>query len=242
MLKKPDIKGIDNILQFNDDLKILNSNTEYKAIVPYYVLNTNNNSFIFNSCYEEVFSTSKKILSIDGSYYTVLFSSKDLIVHKLEPNNDSFLIGDLIIKANNKSDLYGAIKYDKELKKKYDIKLNTNKDEYEMKIAGKWYDHKGKCVGQPLPSVKGPTKELSKTHKTNCIKKDSEKQRKNNSIIGKFIRIFPSQHVGKVISKRINNYGENKLVVESIDGHIMEVYDHPYCYAILRPSSVRKNK
>ena len=69
---------------------------------------------------------------------------------------------------------------------------------------------------------------------------DTKDSDASSSIIGRYIRMFPSQVVGKVIRVKATSLGQRKLIVETTEGKLKEIYDDPYLYEKLSPSKVQK--
>ena len=123
-----------------------------------------------------------------------------------------------------------------------DIRLNSADGQHDIRVSGQWYNNKGNLVKQesnnkdvlPKKLVKSaPIIEEQETEDT----KDSDA---SSSIIGRYIRMFPSQVFGKVIRVKATSLGQRKLIVETTEGKLKEIYDDPYLYEKLSPSKVQK--
>lgn len=123
-----------------------------------------------------------------------------------------------------------------------DIRLNSADGQHDIRVSGQWYNNKGNLVKQesnnkdvlPKKLVKSaPIIEEQETEDT----KDSDA---SSSIIGRYIRMFPSQDVGKIIRVKATSLGQRKLIVETTEGKLKEIYDDPYLYEKLSPSKVQK--
>jgi hypothetical protein len=128
------------------------------------------------------------------------------------------------------------------IEKLEDIRLNSADGQHDIRVSGQWYNNKGNLVKQesnnkdvlPKKLVKSaPIIEEQETEDT----KDSDA---SSSIIGRYIRMFPSQVVGKVIRLKATSLGQRKLIVETTEGKLKEIYDDPYLYEKLSPSKVQK--
>ena len=123
-----------------------------------------------------------------------------------------------------------------------DIRLNSADGQHDIKVSGEWYNNKGNLVKQEFNNKDVFSKELAESAPIIEEQKteDTKDSDASSSIIGRYIRMFPSQDVGKVIRVKATSLGQRKLIVETTEGKLKEIYDDPYLYEKLSPSKVQK--
>lgn len=61
-----------------------------------------------------------------------------------------------------------------------------------------------------------------------------------SSMLGRYLKLFPSHMIGKISQIKETKKGERKFVIDTVEGKRVEIYDNPYVYQLLSPSQVRK--
>jgi len=244
--KNKQIYDLVTLLKTNNDATTANLEEEPTSSgkqTSFYHLNTNKQSYIFNSQYDQVYSCPGKIFKLNNKYYRVIISEESFVVREIKLlTNKQAVLSNSIISAHWNTPLFAIFETRMNIEKIEDIRLNSADGQHDIRVSGQWYNNKGNLVKQesnnkdvlPKKLVKSaPIIEEQETEDT----KDSDA---SSSIIGRYIRMFPSQVVGKVIRVKATSLGQRKLIVETTEGKLKEIYDDPYLYEKLSPSKVQK--
>ena len=244
--KNKQIFDLVTLLKTNNDTTTANLEvvpTSSGKLTSFYYLNTNKQSYIFNSQYDQVYSCLGKIIKFNNKYYRVIISEESFVVREVKLlTNKQAVLSNSIINAHWNSPLFAIFETKLNIELIEDIRLNSADGQHDIKVSGEWYNNKGNLLKQEFNNKDVFPKELAESapiieeQKT----KDTKDSDASSSIIGRYIRMFPSQDVGKVIRVKATSLGQRKLIVETIEGKLKEIYDDPYLYEILSPSKVQK--
>jgi hypothetical protein len=209
---------------------------------PLYYLNTNKKSYVFNSNYEIVYSCSGKIIEINKILYRVLSSEENFVVREIKMlGGKQIVLSNSIINAYDRSPLYSLFENKNIIEQIEDIRQKSSDGKYEIKVSGEWYNYKGYLVSQEQNDNLSTANNTEMT--TLCsdekINQSEKEAKRESSLIGRYVRMFPSQVVGKITQLKNTTLGR-KFVIETVQGKITEIYDDPYLYEILSPSRVRQ--
>lgn len=209
---------------------------------PLYYLNTNKKSYVFNSNYEIVYSCSGKIIEINKILYRVLSSEENFVVREIKMlGGKQIVLSNSIINAYDRSPLYSLFENKNIIEQIEDIRQKSSDGKYEIKVSGEWYNYKGYLVSQEQNdnlSTANNT-EMTTLGSDEEINQSEKEAKRESSLIGRYVRMFPSQVVGKITQLKNTTLGR-KFVIETVQGKITEIYDDPYLYEILSPSRVRQ--
>lgn len=202
-----------------------------------------------------IFETGRRIISAKS--HSQLFkklSQKDFL-NQIEDIRYHTLKGYCVIVNgvwyDGDGDVYN--KRNKSDEKKNDIEKNSEpKEEHsnafidEVEIEHVYLDSHGNISDNNTNSIDViPERDFAKENgegvtPTELVKNTTEDSKKKNSEkiesssftvkIGDTLKLFPSQHIGKVIKLRIDRLGQRKIVVKTGDGQIVESYDNKYLY------------
>lgn len=244
--KNKQIFDLVTLLKTNNDTTTANLEvvpTSSGKQTSFYHLNTNKQSYIFNSQYDQVYSCLGKIIKFNNKYYRVIISEESFVVREIKLlTNKQAVLSNSIINAHWNSPLFAIFETKLNIELIEDIRLNSADGQHDIKVSGEWYNNKGNLLKQEFNNKDVFPKELAESapiieeQKT----KDTKDSDASSSIIGRYIRMFPSQDVGKVIRVKATSLGQRKLIVETTEGKLKEIYDDPYLYEILSPSKVQK--
>jgi hypothetical protein len=244
--KNKQVFDLVTLLKTNNDTTTANLEvvpTSSGKLTSFYYLNTNKQSYIFNSQYDQVYSCLGKIIKFNNKYYRVIISEESFVVREVKLlTNKQAVLSNSIINAHWNSPLFAIFETKLNIELIEDIRLNSADGQHDIKVSGEWYNNKGNLLKQEFNNKDVFPKELAESapiieeQKT----KDTKDSDASSSIIGRYIRMFPSQDVGKVIRVKATSLGQRKLIVETTEGKLKEIYDDPYLYEILSPSKVQK--
>lgn len=201
------------------------------------------------------FETGRRIIS--AKFHSQLFKklSQQDFLNQIEDIRYHTLKGYCVIVNgvwyDGDGDVYN--KQNKSDEKKNDIeKYSEPKEEHsndsidEMEIEHVYLDSHGNISDNNTNSIDViPERDFAKENgegvtPTELVKNTTEDSKKKNSEkiesssfsvkIGDTLKLFPSQHIGKVIKLRIDRLGQRKIVVKTDDGQIVESYDNKYLY------------
>lgn len=207
-----------------------------------YCLNTNKKSYIFNSNYEAIYSCSGKIIEINKIIYRVLSSEENFVVREVKLlGGKQIVLSNSIINAYDRSPLYSLFEKNNNIEQIEDIRQKSSDGKYEIKVSGEWYNYKGYLVSLEQNAIlsTADNTEMTTLGSDEEINQNEKETKRESSLIGRYVRMFPSQVVGKIIQLKNTTLGR-KFVIETVQGKITEIYDDPYLYEILSPSRVRQ--
>ena len=198
-----------------------NSLVESKKESDFSVDNSFMRCFILNKKGERVFSTEGKMKFINGKLYRINLKNECFTVKSMTFNGEVWMKGAKKIVAYPQSELYRIIDNVSDYYDMIeDIDDCSSFTDCRLKVNGHWYSYDG----SPIEDEQKTQMEIKDEVKSNI--NDS-----NFSVkIGDMLRLFPSQLVGRVVKLRIDKTGRRKIVVNSDDGPIVEVYDSKYLY------------
>ena len=217
--------------------------TSSDKVSAFYHLNTNRQCYIFNSNYDQVYSCSGKIIKFNNIYYRVIKSEESFVIREIKvQTKNQAVLSNSIINALWNSPLYAKFETELNIEQIEDIRQNSADGHHDILVLGKWYNNKGNLVKQDFCNKEVLSIKLAGS--AHIIEEKKTENTKgsdvNSSIIGRYIRMFPSQIVGKVIRVKPTSHEQKKLIVETTEGKLKEIYDDPYLYEILSPSKVQK--
>ena len=208
-----------------------------------YHLNTNNKSYIFNSHYDMVFSCFGNIIVLNNKYYNVMMSEESFIVREIVwMTNKQAAHSNSIINAHWNTPLFDVFAKKMDIEQIEEIRQDSVEGKHIIRVSGKWYNNKGHLVEHELNKRDIPPKRIEESTQI-CEEQKTEYKRdsdERSSLIGRYIRMLPSQVVGMVIRVKESSLGQRKFVVETTDGKLKEIYDNPYFYVLLPPRKVKK--
>ena len=245
-LKNKQIFDLVTLLKTNNDTTTANLEeipTSSDKVSAFYHLNTNRQCYIFNSNYDQVYSCSGKIIKFNNIYYRVIKSEESFVIREIKvQTNNQAVLSNSIINALWNSPLYAKFETELNIEQIEDIRQNSADGHHDILVLGKWYNNKGNLVKQDFCNKEVLSIKLAGS--AHIIEEKKTENTKgsdvNSSIIGRYIRMFPSQIVGKVIRVKPTSHEQRKLIVETTEGKLKEIYDDPYLYEILSPSKVQK--
>lgn len=209
---------------------------------PLYCLNTNKKSYVFNSNYEVIYSCSGKIIEINKILYRVLSSEENFVVREIKMlGGKQIVLSNSIINAYDRSPLYSLFENKNIIEQIEDIRQKSSDGKYEIKVSGEWYNYKGYLVSKEQQDILSTANitEVTTHGSDEEINENEKEAKRGSSLIGRYVRLFPSQVVGRITQLKNTTLGR-KFVIETIQGKITEIYDDPYLYEILSPSKVRQ--
>ena len=245
-LKNKQIFDLVTLLKTNNDTTMANLEeipTSSDKVSAFYHLNTNRQCYIFNSNYDQVYSCSGKIIKFNNIYYRVIKSEESFVIREIKvQTKNQAVLSNSIINALWNSPLYAKFETELNIEQIEDIRQNSADGHHDILVLGKWYNNKGNLVKQDFCNKEVLSIKLAGS--AHIIEEKKTENTKgsdvNSSIIGRYIRMFPSQIVGKVIRVKPTSHEQKKLIVETTEGKLKEIYDDPYLYEILSPSKVQK--
>lgn len=236
-LRNKQIIDLVTLLKHNNDTIAISQTDEDTHCVDrcsFYVLNTNKAGYIFNSQYDEIYTSSGKIIEFNKRFYRVILSEDNFVVREIKIiNNKQAVLSNSIINALFDTPLYTNFENKFDLDKIEDIRIKSSDGQHEIKVLGKWYNNKGKLIKNGNQQETVSTKTFA-----DLSNSSNDVMNEDSSFIGKYIRLFPSHAVGKIINTKITPRGDKKIVIQTFDGEVKEIYNNPYLYEVISPSKV----
>lgn len=201
------------------------------------IINTTNRCFLVNILGQKVYSSSGKLIELEDSYYRTCYAYSYFSINIIDRFHDgTFETGERIVYARSRSELYLALKERSYTKQIEELKECEDKT-FKVKVSSVWYNNNGSRLDNKNNEAEG--------NSNRCIGGNSNEDARfshnaDSVMIGKRIRLLPSQEIGVVVRTRTDNKGNEKLVVKTDKEQLVEIYNNPYIYEILKP--VREEK
>lgn len=189
--------------------------------------NTSVRCSLFNKKGDRVFSTEGKLKFIKGKLYRINLKYECFTVKGMRYINGLWTKGEKKIVAYPKSELYGIMNKNTDYSVCIeDIDDSAVFEDCRIKVNGKWYRYNGNPFSSDSSTRNNDTQ---KSEITTCDV-DDDKISSFSVKIGETLKLFPSQLVGTVTRLRIDKFGHKKIVVQTGDGPVVEIYDSKYLY------------
>lgn len=189
------------------------------------VKNTLLSCIILNKFGEKVFSTEGKFKFIGKKLYRFNLKHECFTIKDMQYTGGIWRKGSKKIVAYPKSDLYNvidnAVDYITIIE---DIDDRPTFEECKLKANGLWYCYDGTLLESDQKTIE------SKENIELNIDKNEDFYSQFSVKLGDTLKLFPSQHTGKVVDLILDNKGQRKIVVRSEDGSIASVYDNRFFY------------
>lgn len=208
-----------------------------------YYFNDKNKCYVFNSLLKEIYSGAGCFLVFNNTIYKLSIGSFYLFFSILkEVKFNQVELSKPLIKINDGSPLYALYEKKMFISKIQDIRHNTVKQIYEIQVDGVWYDNRGYLSAEKVLNTSFQKKKVVEIENIKEGHKDLDKPHINRrrTIIGKYVKLYPSHLVGMVTAIKFDEYNNQKLVVKILNGKIIEMYDNPLLYKTLSQNIVNK--
>lgn len=214
------------------------------------------NCSIYNRKKEEVFLDKGKLKFLNDKLYRFNLKEQCFTVKRMQLNNGKWTKGSKLIVAYPETELYSIIDYSfNYVDEINDIIDDELYEECKIKVRNTWYDNEGIKIDDSKEEKDEVTNKeviVGNTDETKNIVNDfstvdnntsSNDDTSNNTfsdMVGKRIRLLPSQKVGTVVRTRIDKSGGNKLVVQTDEGELVETSDSIYYFELLKSVKVKR--